>query len=165
MAFLGTALGVGAADAAGAAAATLPEVTVSAAALGGAAAGITAGDVVAGAGIAAAGGAAAAAGGGGGGGAPPPSHSIATTLGEASAIAQGASSLYQLAAGPGRINIPPSPLTPQANIDQSAANAEQQQLQREEAAAGLQSTVGTAGGQAGAILNPSTLSSHSLLGG
>jgi hypothetical protein len=64
--------------------------------------------------------------------------------------------------GPGRINIPPSP-TPQ--VDQSVANAQQQELAREQAAGGLQSTTGTSGGQQGAILNPSTTSSHSLLGG
>lgn len=90
---------------------------------------------------------------------------IGTTLAEGAAIASAASAIYGLASGPGRVNIPPSPLVPQARIDQQVENAEQQALGRRQAAAGLTSTLGTAGGEAGAMLNPSTLSSKSLLGG
>jgi hypothetical protein len=92
------------------------------------------------------------------------SSGIATTISEAAAVASGASSLATLAAGPGRINVPPVPVN-QMQTDITVQNAEQQQLARREAAGGLQSTVGTSGGQAGAILNPSTLSQRSVLGG
>lgn len=88
--------------------------------------------------------------------------SIATTVSEAAALAQGASSLYSLANGPRGVSVPPSP---QVAPDQSVANAEQQELARREAAGGLQSTTGTSGGQAGAVLNPGTVSNRSLLGG
>jgi hypothetical protein len=89
---------------------------------------------------------------------------IATTVSEAAAVASGASALATLANGPGRINIPPVPVN-QPQTDQAVLNAQQQEIQREAAAGGLQSTVGTAGGQGGAILNPSTMSSRSILGG
>jgi len=63
------------------------------------------------------------------------------------------------------VNVPPIPN--QIGNDQETVAAEQAALQRREAAGGLQSTTGTAGGQQGAILNPSpsTMSQKSLLGG
>ena len=81
-----------------------------------------------------------------------------------SAAATGASALYQLSQGGPHVNIPPAPQSAAAT-DQAVANAEQQSLQRRQAAGGLQSTTGTPGGQAGAILAPSTQSSKSILGG
>lgn len=86
-----------------------------------------------------------------------------TTISEASAVASGASALATLVNGPGNVSIPPSPYQP--NVDQGALSAEEQERQRLAAAGGLQSTVGTGAGQAGAILNPSTMSQRSLLGG
>lgn len=86
-----------------------------------------------------------------------------TTISESAAVAEGASALYTLVNGPGSVSVPPMPYT--ANVDQGALNAEQQERQRLAAAGGLQSTVGTGGGQAGAILNPGTMSSRTLLGG
>jgi hypothetical protein len=65
------------------------------------------------------------------------SLSASTLLSGASAAATGVSALSTLAAGSRGINVPPAP----------------------------QSTTGTAGGQAGAVLNPSTLSTKTLLGG
>jgi hypothetical protein len=102
-----------------------------------------------------------------GGTTPPRSFSkIAKTVSEASAIASGASSIYTLAAGAGNVNVPPAPNT-QAQTDQSVASAEQLALRRERVAGGMQCTIGTGGGtgsQAGAVLDPATLSSKSLLG-
>jgi hypothetical protein len=86
------------------------------------------------------------------------------TLGGAAAAVTAASALYQLSQGGKGINVPPSPNTG-ASSDQSEVDAQQEQLKRQQAAGGLQSTTGTAGGQAGAVLNPSTLSNKSLLGG
>ena len=88
---------------------------------------------------------------------------IISTAGEVAAIAQGASSLYSLAQGPGRVSIPPTP--GQVQVDQSVQNVEQQTLKREQAAGGLQGSTGTPGGQAGAVLNPGTVSNRSILGG
>jgi hypothetical protein len=78
-------------------------------------------------------------------------------------VASGASALYSLAAGPGRLNVPPAPGGSQ--VDQTALAADQAQKQREMAAGGLQGTTGTAGGNQGAVLNPGTLAKASLLGG
>lgn len=124
-----------------------------AAAAGGAAAGGAAAGAGAGAaagGTAAAGAGAAAAGGG-------------VTLTGVAAATTAASALYQLSQGGRGINVPPSPQA--AGTDESVQNAEQMQLKRAQAAGGLQSTTGTPGGQAGAMLNPTTLSQKSLLGG
>lgn len=60
--------------------------------------------------------------------------------------------------------MPPSPMISQASVDQSAEEAQQQAKQRQAIAGGINSTVGTAGGQAGAILNPSTMGQKTLLG-
>lgn len=68
-----------------------------------------------------------------------------------------------LAKGSGRVNVPPIPN--QVGNDMETAAAEQQTLQRREAAGGINSTIGTSGGQQGAVLNPSTMSQKSLLGG
>lgn len=81
----------------------------------------------------------------------------------ATSAASGLSALNTLAQGRGGINLPPQPGAVQN--DQSVQNAEQASLKRAQIAGGLQSTTGTAGGQAGAVLNPSTLSTKSLLGG
>jgi hypothetical protein len=94
---------------------------------------------------------------------PAPKPNVWTTLGEAAAIAQGASSLYTLAQGQRGVSIPPTPGMGQQ--DQAIANAEQQERARREAAGGLQSTLGTPGGAQGALLNPATLSNRQLLGG
>jgi hypothetical protein len=61
------------------------------------------------------------------------------------------------------VNVPPIPN--QVGNDEQTVASEQAALQRREAAGGLQSTTGTSGGQAGAMLNPSTMSQKSLLGG
>jgi hypothetical protein len=54
----------------------------------------------------------------------------------------------------------------QVNTDQQQQlETQQQQLQRQQTAGGLQGTLGTAGGQAGAILSPTTTSNRSILGG
>jgi hypothetical protein len=92
------------------------------------------------------------------------SLSASTLLSGASAAATGVSALSTLAAGSRGINVPPAPQT-QLGTDQSVQQADQQALQRAQVAGGLQSTTGTAGGQAGAVLNPSTLSTKTLLGG
>lgn len=88
----------------------------------------------------------------------------AATVSEAAAAATGVSSLYTLSQGPGRINIPPAPYQGTGKIDQQVTSAEAAERARLAAAGGLQSTIGTGGGQAGATLNPATMSSHSLLG-
>jgi hypothetical protein len=85
------------------------------------------------------------------------------TAGEASAAATGASAIYTLAQGRQGISIPPAP--GQIQNDAQAQAVQQQTLEREQAAGGLQSTVGTSGGQAGAILSPATTSNRSILGG
>lgn len=85
------------------------------------------------------------------------------TAGELSAAATGASALYTLAKGSPSMNIPPAP--GQVTNDVQIQNAGQLALAREQAAGGLQSTVGTSGGNQGAILSPSTTSSRSILGG
>jgi hypothetical protein len=84
------------------------------------------------------------------------------TVTQAATVAAGASSIYQLANQP-RIQIPPSPGI--AQVDQSTAAAEADAERRRATAGGLQSTIGTGPGQAGAVLNPATLSQHGLLGG
>jgi hypothetical protein len=81
----------------------------------------------------------------------------------ATTAATGLSAINTLAQGRGGINIPPTP--GQVQSDQTVLNAQQEELQREQAAGGLQGTTGTPGGQAGAILAPSTTSNRSILGG
>lgn len=156
----GAAAGAGAAS--GAAAGTAAGVAADTVVVTGTAAGAGAGTAAAVGGAAAAGGAAVAVD-GQMMGKPLPSRSIATTISEASAVASGTSSLATLAAGPGRINVPPTPGV--AQQDQDVQNVEQQTLRREQVAGGLQGTTGTPGGQAGAVLNPGTLSNRSVLGG
>jgi hypothetical protein len=142
----------------------LETVTVTAGSAAGTAAGAGAGTAAAVGGAGAAAGAAAAASNTPKPTSAPPaqSKSIATTVAEASAVAEGASALTTLANGPGRINVPPSPSG--VGSDQAVVDAEQKELQRRQAAGGLASTAGTPGGQAGAVLNPSTISNKSLLG-
>jgi hypothetical protein len=79
----------------------------------------------------------------------------------AAAVSAG-SAIYQLANMP-KANLPPSPTT--GLNDQQIQASEQAALKRREAAAGLQGTTGTPGGEAGAVLNPATLSNKSVLGG
>jgi hypothetical protein len=85
------------------------------------------------------------------------------TAGEAAAVATGASALYSMTQSRSGVNIPPAP--GQIQNDQQIQAAEQQTLAREQAAGGLQSTTGTAGGQAGAMISPATTSNRSILGG
>jgi hypothetical protein len=85
------------------------------------------------------------------------------TAGEVSAAASLSSSIYTLSQGAGKVNDPPAPN--QLGSDATVADAQQQQLRRQQAAGGIDSTTGTSGGQAGAVLNPSSMSTHSLLGG
>jgi hypothetical protein len=155
------AAGTAAAAAGTAAAATLPEIAVTSTAIGAgtaAAAGAAAGGAVAG-------GALAAANAGGGAAAQPSTTSaVMRTVSQAATVAAGASAIYQLANQP-RIQIPPSPTTGPGQIDQSVAAAEADAERRRASAGGLQSTIGTGAGQAGAVLNPGTLSQHGLLGG
>jgi hypothetical protein len=137
--------------------ATLAEVTVTAAAAGGAGAGTAAAlGGAAAAGVAASDAASTTT-------AAPKTSTLNTTLSEASAVATGASALMTLAKGSGRVNVPPIPNS--IGNDMSVDAAEQAARTRAEAAGGLNSTVGTSGGQAGAVLNPSTMSQKSLLGG
>lgn len=63
-----------------------------------------------------------------------------------------------------RPTIPPSPVIPQAQVDQQAELASQQARQRQSIAGGISSTVGTPGGQAGEALNPANLGGKTLLG-
>jgi hypothetical protein len=60
--------------------------------------------------------------------------------------------------------MPPSPVIPQAQVDQSAQDANQAAQRRQSIAGGISSTVGTTGGQAGAVLNPGNMGSKTLLG-
>lgn len=154
VAYFGTA---GAAAAGGTAAAEGAAVGAGAAA---------AGETAVGTSIAAAGGAAAVA------GAAPILPGIAAGIGDvtagalltgASTAATGVSALATLARGAPSINVPPSPQF--QGTDASVAQAGQQALQRAQAAGGLESTTGTPGGQAGSVLNPTTLSTKTLLGG
>jgi hypothetical protein len=85
------------------------------------------------------------------------------TAGEAAAVATGASAVYSMSQSRSGVNIPPAP--GQIQNDQQNQAAEQQTLAREQAAGGLQSTTGTAGGQAGAMISPATTSNRSILGG
>lgn len=64
----------------------------------------------------------------------------------------------------GRPVIPPSPVIPQPQVDQSAQDAENMSKRRQQLAGGILSTVGTSGGEAGAVLNPATVSGATLLG-
>lgn len=85
------------------------------------------------------------------------------TYQEASAAATGVSALYTLAQSKHGISIPPAPRSVQN--DSQVQLQEQQILQREQSAGGLDSTTGTAGGEQGAILGAGTTSNRSILGG
>jgi hypothetical protein len=85
------------------------------------------------------------------------------TAPELSAAATGASALYTLAQSRKGISIPPPPGTVQN--DAQIQQVQQQTLQREQAAGGLNSTTGTSGGEQGAILSAGTTSNRSILGG
>jgi hypothetical protein len=60
--------------------------------------------------------------------------------------------------------IPPTPVIPQAQVDQEAQAAEDTQRRQQAIAGGLNSTVGTAGGQAGEALNVQNTGKSQLLG-
>ena len=60
--------------------------------------------------------------------------------------------------------MPPSPVQTAQQQDQSQQNVEENLMRRQSIAGGLNSTVGTSGGQAGTMLNPSTLGQKTLLG-
>ena len=60
--------------------------------------------------------------------------------------------------------IPPSPVMAQAQIDQSTEQAEQNAQRRQSIAGGINSTIGTSGGQAGQMLNPANMGGKTLLG-
>lgn len=60
--------------------------------------------------------------------------------------------------------LPPSPMMSPATIDQTAEQAQQEALGRQRIAGGINSTVGTPGGQAGAVMNPASLGQKTLLG-
>jgi hypothetical protein len=61
-------------------------------------------------------------------------------------------------------NIPPSPVLPAAQVNEQVQQKENQERQRQAIAGGIQSTVGTPGGQAGQILNPANMANKTLLG-
>lgn len=94
---------------------------------------------------------------------PPNKYGAAQLLKDASLAATGVSALYTLAQSRKGLSVPPPPGTVQT--DQQIQLTQQQTLQREQAAGGLQSTTATAGGEQGATLNPATTSNKSILGG
>jgi hypothetical protein len=83
---------------------------------------------------------------------------VGATAVEAGAVYAGASSLSK------KPNMPPSPVIPQAQVDQQTQQAENMARQRQSVAGGINSTVGTSGGQSGQILNPQNMQGKSLLG-
>jgi len=66
--------------------------------------------------------------------------------------------------GKKNVPIPPSPVIPQPRVDEATADAENKSRLRQQIAGGIVSTEGTAGGGAGSMLNPGTMSGKSLLG-
>lgn len=60
--------------------------------------------------------------------------------------------------------MPPSPVQGAQQQDLSVQNAEADAQRRQSIAGGINSTVGTQGGQEGAMLNPGNMAGHSLLG-
>lgn len=60
--------------------------------------------------------------------------------------------------------MPPSPVMGQQQQDVSTREAEENAQRRQSIAGGMNSTVGTSGGQAGAMLNPANLGNKTLLG-
>lgn len=88
----------------------------------------------------------------------------ATAAGYVAAGVGAAASIYGGTQAARGINIPPSPILRQASVDEAVQQSGEQQRRRQEVAGGIQSTVGTAGGQAGSILNPTTMAQSTLLG-
>lgn len=78
----------------------------------------------------------------------------------AAAVGYGESKLM----GGKRPIMPPSPLQGVQQQDESVQKAEQDAQRRQSIAGGINSTVGTPGGQGGQVLNPGNMSSHTLLG-
>jgi len=70
----------------------------------------------------------------------------------------------QLGAFGGPKLTPPSPVLSQSGVDQGQQAAEQNALRRQSIAGGIDSSVGTAGGQAGQMLNPANMGAKSMLG-
>lgn len=60
--------------------------------------------------------------------------------------------------------IPPSPVIPAAQVDQAQQEAENNAKKRQQLSGGITSTIGTAGGQAGSMLDPGTFGGKTLLG-
>ena len=113
---------------------------------------------------------------GSGGAASAGEAGVGIGVGAASAYAgAGASIGYGLASAAGTAglsaltrqkfpSIPPTPVIPQQQVDQSAAAAEDTQRRQQAIAGGLNSTVGTADGQAGEVLNVQNTGKAQLLG-
>ena len=60
--------------------------------------------------------------------------------------------------------MPPNPVMGQQQQDEAEEQAQQNALRRQSIAGGINSTVGTSGGQAGQVLDPANMSGKSLLG-
>lgn len=60
--------------------------------------------------------------------------------------------------------LPPSPVQTAEQLGQESQAADLAAQRRQSVAGGLASTVGTSGGQAGALLNPTNLGQRTLLG-
>jgi hypothetical protein len=73
------------------------------------------------------------------------------------AIAYGATELMK----PKMPALPPSPFMPQAQVDQTTQNAEDAARRRQAGAQGIESTIGAG---PGGMLNPSNMSTKTLLG-
>jgi len=86
--------------------------------------------------------------------------SMAGTAAETAALGIGASSLL----GGKKPIMPPSPVLSQQKQDLSQQQVEENAMRRQSIAGGMNSTVGTIGGQAGSMLNPTTMSGKTLLG-
>ena len=60
--------------------------------------------------------------------------------------------------------LPPAPLQSQTQQDESAQQVDELARRRQSIAGGITSTLGTAGGSEGAVLNPANLGQKTLLG-
>ncbi len=90
---------------------------------------------------------------------------VGTVVGAAAGAASTGLAIASAVSGPKRQALPPSPLIPQAQVNEQSAQAGQDAQRRAAAAGGLQSTVGGEGAsQSGYMLSPSGMESKSLLG-
>jgi hypothetical protein len=85
----------------------------------------------------------------------------AAEVGSAAATAAGA---YTALSAGKRPVMPPSPLLPQSQQDLSVQDAEANAQRRQSIAGGINSTVGTQGGQGGAAMDQSNSGGKALLG-